>query len=136
MKAESFNKIVQEYTRNITELLASKGDEYSRGGDRLSNFKNAAHHAKSTPAQALVGMKLKHDVSINDMIEDSADGLKVPYSRMKEKIGDAINYLILLHGCLEDANLEVGLKFKGEPMLDEDRDAQSCLPGITYNPAG
>ncbi len=53
-----------------------------------------------TPEKALWGMATKHLVSISDMVSQGRD-----YSEdvWDEKIGDAINYLILLRAMVFDS---------------------------------
>jgi len=50
-----------------------------------------------TPERALWGMAKKHLVSVTDLIHGRAE---VTPERIDEKIGDMINYLILLEGLL------------------------------------
>lgn len=81
-------------------LFNSKAKEYSRGNDRLSTFKRAAALKKCTPERALEGMKIKHTISIYDMLDDLDIGKHHSLDKWKEKIGDEINYLILLYALL------------------------------------
>jgi hypothetical protein len=104
MNDQEFNKIVDERCDAIVAILTAKATEYARG-DRMSNFKTAAALAKTTPEMALRGMLAKHIVSIWDLIDDIEKGWQPAESMnnlAKEKIGDAINYLILLEGLIEE----------------------------------
>jgi hypothetical protein len=91
-----------ELTRNV---LAHKSGEYSTTEDRLHNFKRAAQLRGEPPHDALLGMLVKHWVSIED-IANSFCGrvrkLRAPDHVIDEKIGDAINYLILLEAILKE----------------------------------
>lgn len=50
-----------------------------------------------TAEKALMGMKVKHDVSLLDMVEDlNRTATLHPIEQWKEKIGDNITYLYLL----------------------------------------
>lgn len=106
MNNETFEGILQFRLEQIKKTLSQKGAEYSRG-DRLSNFKGVAAARKITPEAALVGMWMKHIYSIWDMVDDipapAREG-SYPVSRHQwsEKIGDAINYLILLEALVEE----------------------------------
>jgi hypothetical protein len=84
----------------ICSTLADKSGDYSNDSDRLWNFNQAAQFLGKTPEQALYGMMLKHVVSVTDIIF----GHKKSYSReyLDEKLGDWINYLILLEAVLVD----------------------------------
>jgi hypothetical protein len=102
MKTEQFNEIVAERIESIQNVLANKAKEYSSDYDRLANFKVAAALASrpETPEQALWGMMRKHLVSVIDIIDQTAIG-NAPSDHMRnEKIGDSINYLILLEALL------------------------------------
>lgn len=84
-------------------VMITKSEEYSRNNDRLHNFKRAAAIDGTTPARSLWGMWKKHIVSIADMIDD-IDAGKVPSEAMvAEKLGDNINYSILLEGLIVEA---------------------------------
>ena len=103
MTHKDFDKLVDYVvTERIKNVMCQKSTEYARGGDKLYNFKRAAKISGETPLVCLRGMKLKHDVSILDMLDDEDIGLKTPHTREKweEKIGDDINYLILMLALL------------------------------------
>jgi hypothetical protein len=102
MKTEQFNEIVSNRIESIQDVLMAKAKEYSSDTDRLHNFKVAAALASrpETPEQALWGMMRKHLVSVIDIIDQTAIG-NAPSDHMRnEKIGDSINYLILLEALL------------------------------------
>lgn len=101
MDGEQFDRIVEERINKIRIVLQTKAREYSYGGDRLSNFRRAAEMQRITPDQAAWNFLVKHLVSIQDMVE--AD---VAYSRSQwdEKLGDAINYLILLEAIVSETS--------------------------------
>lgn len=92
MIKEDFDNILLKQLDQCVITLGSKGIEYA-SQDRLSNFKFAASLQNTTPREALGGMMAKHIISIYDLIrEKDLSELSV----WEEKIGDAINYLILL----------------------------------------
>lgn len=100
MNHERFRKVSEERVTTCLATLNSKGEEYSRAGDRLHNFKKAGRRQGCTPERALVGMWEKHLTSIDDMIEDLEDGKLPSHHVIDEKFTDAINYLLLLEGLL------------------------------------
>lgn len=102
MNAKEFGDLVEERFDQCEKVLNSKGDEYSREGDRLWNFKRAGEKRNCTPAEALMGMKVKHDVSIDDMVQFLGAGVVPSRAQVAEKIGDSINYLLLLEGLIEE----------------------------------
>ncbi len=119
MKSADFDRLLEKRIQLTKEVLASKNKEYaSDGEDRLHNFKRAANMLGCTPEKALVGMWTKHIISILDMVDDiekrnkKFTGLCVFVTNFREKrrfkklveekIGDAVNYLILLEALIKE----------------------------------
>lgn len=97
MNTKTFNDILLKRLEKINNTLAAKSKEYAHGDERLHNFKTAARIKGETPAQALWGMAVKHLVSVDDLVQ----GRLEPTAKMvDEKVGDMINYLILLEAVL------------------------------------
>jgi hypothetical protein len=105
MRKEMFDLVVDMFQENITDVLRAKGEEYSSDTDRLHNFKVAARKSGMSPCHALLGMDMKHQVSIEDMVDGR---LTVTLERVKEKVGDHINYMILLAALLLEDGIECG----------------------------
>ena len=97
-----FDTILEERLQKTREILGVKAAEYAKGANRYHNFTVAGQMASCTPAEALYGMMLKHMVSVRDLIQDNAAGKSVTCKLIDEKIGDHINYLILLEGMLKE----------------------------------
>jgi len=95
MDSKTFDEILISRINKMQRTLASKATEYATD-DRLHNFKRAAELQGVTKEQACLGFMTKHLVSILDMIRDNAEGRRISQERIDEKIGDAINYLVLL----------------------------------------
>ena len=97
MNENEFQEIFSDQIKYCEKMLFKKGLEYAVETDRLHNFKIAAMLQNETELQALGGMMAKHIVSIYDMIDSNE-----PYtmSMWDEKLGDAINYLILAKAIL------------------------------------
>ena len=93
-------KIKDIFTRCIS-LMVSKNDEYTNGADFFHNFDKASEMSGKTREQVLKMYKLKHDVSIDDMIEKP---MCYDDKIIEEKITDAINYLVILEMMLKDRN--------------------------------
>lgn len=93
MHARDFNVVLDDQLAKATATLGSKAGEYATDDDRLSNFKKAAALEGKTQPQAVHGMMVKHLVSISDMVQSGED---YPMEVWEEKLGDAINYMILL----------------------------------------
>ena len=100
MTSDDFKKVLQNRMNQTGNILAMKAKEYASGIDRLHNFKRAAAMQGITPEKALVGMFTKHMVSIMDMVDDLSYDRHSCMETWSEKLGDAINYLILLEGLI------------------------------------
>lgn len=98
MNNTEFEKILDTRIKAIRETLAGKAKEYA-SEDRLYNFKRAAEIDQTTPENALKGMWLKHVVSVLDLISGK---LELSEKTINEKLGDSINYLILLEAVLKE----------------------------------
>ena len=102
MSAKQFEAVLQSRLEKIKTVLGTKAKEYSSTNDRYHNFNVAGRMAGTTPEKALKGMMLKHEVSVLDLIEWSeSEPTKITEELIDEKIGDNINYLILLEGMLK-----------------------------------
>ena len=97
----SFDAIVQSRLEKIVSTLKSKASEYSKKGNRFHHFKVASRIKNETPEKALYGMMIKHEVSVLDMIDNPTDAC-ITEKLVDEKIGDLVNYLILLEGLLKE----------------------------------
>jgi|TARA_R100000501_G_C2626284_1_gene119968 hypothetical protein len=93
---ENLNKIVERRINKVKALLSQKGNEYATEEDKLHNFKVVADINKVTPKQALWGMASKHLYSVMKIVSEKHTSL----SMADEKIGDLINYLILLEAIV------------------------------------
>lgn len=115
MRTEQFEEVINKRIETCKSVLCSKAEEYATD-DRLHNFKVAGELQKCTPVKALGGMMSKHTVSVYDLIEDYEQGKAISKEMWAEKIGDSINYLLLLTALLEeDKNVDKEIK-NFEPM--------------------
>lgn len=104
MNAEDFNKIIHEQISRCEATLCKKADEYATE-DRLHNFKVAAGIQNCLPTTALAGMMAKHTVSVYDMLRGLEEGKSYPIELWDEKIGDSINYLLLLAATVREMEI-------------------------------
>lgn len=103
MKKDHFSKhVVKKRIELIESVLASKAAEYSTG-DAFSNFKDASKGLSfhKNPEKVAWEFMVKHLQSIKDLL-DKIDSTpeQITHEIIKEKFGDAINYLILIEGML------------------------------------
>jgi len=99
MQSKSFDVVMENRILQIKKVLGLKASEYARG-DRLSNFKKAAKLVNCTPERALFGFVAKHIIALMDFIDDIDKGVVQTQDRWDEKIGDIINYMILLEALV------------------------------------
>jgi hypothetical protein len=103
MTTEKFNRIVQDRKDAISRTLQAKAKEYARDSDRLHNFKRAGVFMRQCPAAVCFAFGMKHLTSIADMVDDASAGKLGTIELWDEKVGDAINYLILLQALVTEA---------------------------------
>lgn len=99
MNQKDFTGLLENRITSIKETLELKGKEYAFNSDRLHNFKSAGRIKGEPPEKALWGMAMKHIVSVEDLINGDLENNR---HNVDEKIGDLINYLILLEALFED----------------------------------
>ena len=105
MTPEDFSKkIVDKRISLIKETLTKKGAEYNTSQDRFSHFDKSTEISIHNTKHAVTWeFMVKHIQSIKDMIEAHEKFKTLPSTDMlEEKIGDAINYLILLEGMFKE----------------------------------
>lgn len=103
MTRATFDELLARRLQLTRTVLGTKAGEYASEGDRLHNFKAAATLLCDTSAGALTGMLVKHWVSVMDMVEAHDLGATFSAEKVDEKIGDIINYLILLEAVFAEA---------------------------------
>ena len=118
MTHDDFNKVTSNRFAKCWDTLIAKSTEYATDSDRLYNFKQAAAMQNITPEAALIGMLSKHLVSIFDLVNGIAHDHHKPVEAGDEKIGDAVNYLILLEGLIVE-------RYKGGDARDDESDDES-----------
>lgn len=109
MKAADFNELVEHRIELIRSVLSSKGKEYAHGkvDDQIRSFKRYGQRRNCCPESANRNLAIKHILCIEDMVDDCEDGfLNRSVEYIEEKIGDEINYLILLEAQLKERLIE------------------------------
>ena len=90
-----YNEHITNMLQHCENVLTTKHKEYATD-DHFHNFNVAASLQGVTSQQALIGMMDKHVVSVHDLVNDHAEGRKISTEMWQEKIGDNINYLLIL----------------------------------------
>jgi len=97
MNSKDFSEVVDRRIKYIEDVLKCKGSEYATNKDRLSNFKEVAHLLSCTPERALMGFVAKHIVALVQFVKEREECRELrDFGYWNEKIGDIINYMILL----------------------------------------
>lgn len=101
MTREEFSKKVEKRIDLIRQTLLTKHKEYAKDDNVFRNFDEAAGGLSlhGTSAEVLWSYMTKHLVSIKDIV---AEGKPAKPEVVSEKIGDVINYLILLEAMLNE----------------------------------
>lgn len=100
MTEKQFEIHVDERIERIRNVLQIKAKEYRKNDNPFHNFDRAAAMNNCTPERALMGMLAKHQISVLDLVDDIDSGKLPNRELVAEKIGDHINYLILLEGLI------------------------------------
>lgn len=98
MDKDTFKTLLSNTYKSLVNLTASKGEEYSRDADQLANFKRQAEELNTTPEKILMVYLNKHLDSIKSFVKTG----KVHSEPIEGRIDDAILYLILLKGIVQD----------------------------------
>lgn len=102
MTTKQFEKILTHSIHRKKLVFGKKQVEYSRHENVFHNFDRAAAILGITREQALLGMAVKHLVSILDMVDAVAAGRKLPQKWVDEKMGDWDVYMSILEGQLTE----------------------------------
>jgi len=102
MKNNEFNKIVNKRIDLIQTVLVDKAAEYASDGDRLANFKDGAAITGLTPELTLWAYMAKHLASVKKIIDEVEDDKLPSIELLEEKVGDSINYFILLEAVIKE----------------------------------
>lgn len=106
MKRLDFNQIVANRVNLIDKVLANKGREYAGDENVFHNFESAVGISFAECREKVAWEYMtKHLQSIRDLIDTTCNNGPTQYPAVpmiEEKIGDAINYLILIEGMLKD----------------------------------
>ena len=102
-RKEFSTTVVERRLELIKTVLQSKGTEYGADITAFHNFEEAIGFSlHNKPSSTAWEFMVKHLVSIKDIITAYEKEGKLPTEAiLQEKIGDAINYLILIEGLFK-----------------------------------
>jgi hypothetical protein len=88
--------------KKIEQTLSQKAKEYAAEGDKLHNFNVGARMTGQIREKVLWGFALKHYISFMDILDDMELGRLPSEAMVDEKIGDLVNYLVLVEASIKD----------------------------------
>lgn len=98
MTTKEFDEVINSTLAQCKDTLINKAKEYATE-DRLHNFRVASTLQDNNIEQSIAGMMAKHIISIYDMCNS---GESYSMDMWQEKIGDAINYMLLLKAAVSE----------------------------------
>jgi len=103
MTNKEFQKHFENRVTMSRETLIEKAKEYASKIDRMHNFVRAGAILDCSREEACLSFAVKHFVSIQDMVKSGQ-----PFSEItiEEKLGDMINYMILLEAMLLENSIK------------------------------
>ena len=106
MNQEAFESISNKLLDHAKNVRDTKAKHYATNDDRLANFRKASSLIGCKLPIAVTGMMIKHTVSIYDMVDSEFRGNTSDENSDElwlEKLGDQINYLLLLYASIQEA---------------------------------
>lgn len=99
MTHDEFKQVFERRYQQSSAVLQKKAMEYATSTERLQNFKDGALLLETTPEAYALCLMTKHLISLRDAI-----AVEKPMSQefVDEKIGDIINYLILIEAIVTE----------------------------------
>ena len=102
MEEKDFQRVLTQRLQKIEQTLGQKAKEYAAEGDKLHNFNVGARITGQIREKVLWGFALKHYISFMDILDDMELGKLPSEAMVDEKIGDLINYLVLVEASIKD----------------------------------
>ena len=103
MNIEKFNELLEQRFEKTRNVLVVKNKEYGLDEDVLHSFRDQADMSMhNTPPAVAWELLVKHLYSIRRMVSEfEATGMPPTTELTDEKIGDAINYLVLIEALFK-----------------------------------
>ena len=106
MTAKDFRNLLEVRFKKIQDTFTVKQEEYANEVDVFENIKNGVRLSvfNTEPEQVAWSYAAKHLESIISILEKLPEE-KPSEELINEKIGDAINYLIIIEGLLKEREI-------------------------------
>ncbi len=117
----------------VSNLLSTKGEEYSTENNRFENFLDGANSEGLPPERVLWFMMLKHWLSIKKFVREISGTKRRAGDVWDEKIGDMITYLIILRTMIRkrtEIEDTIDAENYPKPELDGRNEAPKLVTGM------
>lgn len=104
MTSDKLRELIVDFQADMVSVLDSKGADYTRQTDRLSNFKTAGSDIGVSPMQAWYVFTKKHF----DAIATYCRTGKVSSETIKSRLLDLANYAVLGVALVEESGHAAG----------------------------
>jgi hypothetical protein len=102
MTEDEFDEVIDKTLNKARDILIVKGKEYRRNGNPFHNFDEGARMRGMLREKVLDGFVLKHEISVNDMVNDIDKGILPSKEVVEEKFGDILVYLLIKKASILD----------------------------------
>ena len=105
MTDKEFKLVFDRAVERARKTLLQKSKEYGQEDDKLESFKiQAGMSLHETPMGSAYELMVKHIYSIRKIVSNyDKQGKRPTVAELNEKIGDAINYMILIEALFLEA---------------------------------
>lgn len=102
MTEQEFEKVVDETLQQLKDTLIVKGKEYRRNQNPFHNFDQGARKKNQIREKIIDGFSLKHEISIDDMVNDIEKHLLPEEETVQEKFNDLLIYTVIKKASILD----------------------------------
>jgi hypothetical protein len=102
MTEKEFDLLIYDTLDQIQKILIVKGKEYRRNNNPFHNFERGSSMTGKTREEIISFFKLKHDISVQDMINDLKVNKLPTIEVVDEKFNDILIYTLLQKASIID----------------------------------
>lgn len=95
MTEQQFDDVVFETLQQLKDTLVVKGKEYRRNKNPFHNFDQGARKKNQIREKIIDGFSLKHEISIDDMVNDIEKHRLPEEATVHEKFNNLLIYTII-----------------------------------------
>jgi hypothetical protein len=102
MTEKEFDLLIYDTLDQIQKILIVKGKEYRRNNNPFHNFERGSSITGKTREEIISFFKLKHDISVQDIINDLKVNKLPTIEAVDEKFNDILIYTLLQKASIID----------------------------------